>query len=467
MIDQTNIPSIFPAPTLWDAPLIGNISGLGDSRFQEFMKDAVQDSSYARDDNVAARKELQDPPPESEPNRVEPRENSPAQEVNPSQRPSEDQKASASETETKIVEQLQDLNISPEKIEALLALLNVESGAGPSAQQQRLYSLLKDQGGEAVDLLVKAGLTEQEAKNLLTKIQPAQVNQASLQSAEETADDVPVKLNGERGALGKDDFPYRFSDLDKQGEPPRRRASIEKVLTQAAGEPAADLNQKPLAKAAAAQKLEGSFQPGDGQVSPVATQNPANPFNKGSEGLKAPPEVKVQSVNFVPDSAAKASDSVKPISSGILGAKGTTEAKVVNQILNKFSLRVNGSQGDIKIKLDPPSLGTIRMNVSTSGESVRTVVIAESHAVKQIIENNLTQLRDSMGMQGLKVDSFTVLVGGGEDQAGRQNTPHEGRSHYAGQHGENNAAPETLADNSVQGAPRLIFNDSRSISVFA
>ena len=52
------------------------------------------------------------------------------------------------------------------------------------------------------------------------------------------------------------------------------------------------------------------------------------------------------------------------------------------------------------------------MSIITSGDGVRTIIIAENQAVKQVIENNLSQLRDSMSAQGLKLDGFSVLVGG-------------------------------------------------------
>jgi flagellar hook-length control protein FliK len=52
------------------------------------------------------------------------------------------------------------------------------------------------------------------------------------------------------------------------------------------------------------------------------------------------------------------------------------------------------------------------MNIITSGDGVRTVIIAENQAVKQAIESNLSQLRDSMLSQGLKLDGFSVFVGG-------------------------------------------------------
>ena len=525
MINQPNILSTLTTPTAAQMPLSGDIMGLGDSTFQEFMKDAVKESSLAREDDSLARKESTDQPSPSEKPKVESKENRPAQEVNssPVEKPlgqdveetrygnyqdstptheneTTAQNSAAPANQTPIVEQLKDLNISPEKIDALLQFLNVDGGADvnallqslvqklnlnpenfdldtaadPAVQQRQLLSLLKDQGGKAVDLLVKAGLTEQTAENLLTKIKSLHGNQASLQTTKEAADDVLVKLSGERSAEGKTDFLSQLSDFNKQEDKPQRQASIEKALTQVAKEPASDLNQKPLEKAiATAPKREEPFQLqlNNNQSNPVPPQNlaNANPV-KGNEGLKAPLEVKVQSVNVVSDSAARLVDGAKPVSAETLSAKGTTEAKVLNQIINKFSLRTNGSQSEIKIKLDPPSLGTIRMNISTSGESVRTVIIAENQMVKQIIENNLAQLRDSMNGQGLKVDSFTVLVGGNEGQTGQQNTRQEGFSHYAGSsYAKNNADPETLANNGngELGASRIFDNDSQSISVFA
>jgi flagellar hook-length control protein FliK len=92
--------------------------------------------------------------------------------------------------------------------------------------------------------------------------------------------------------------------------------------------------------------------------------------------------------------------------------KAPIESRVIDQIINRLSVRSNNSQSEVKIQLDPPSLGRVRMSIITSGDGVRTIIVAENQAVKQVIENNLSQLRDSMSSQGLKLDGFSVLVGG-------------------------------------------------------
>lgn len=500
MVNQTNILSILPAHTVGNVPFSGNIANLGDSSFQNYMKDAVRDSSVARDNHPSAENERASQTPSSEQNRLDRPESRPVDETaRPQAEEASDknyqEQPVTSETTNQSPANADGKTQSPESIDSLepkegLAYtdinavlqslarqlnlnpddLIVDASADPLAQQQKLLSLLQGQGGQAAELLVKAGLTEQEAKNLLTKIQSVQGNQASLQASKEGADDVLVKLNGEKSAEGKADFLSQFSDFNKQGDKPQRQASIEKVLTQAAKEPAQELSQKPVEKAIVpTTKLDELIQPQNNQANPLLAQNAAanNPL-KNNQGLKAPTEVQVQSVNAVSESATKAVEGAKSVSVETLNSKGTTEARVINQIINKVSLRSNGSQSEIKIRLDPPSLGTIRMNVSTAGDSVRTVVIAENHAVKQIIENNLIQLRDSMQSQGLKVDSFTVLVGGNEGQAGQQNTSQEGRSNFAGfPYAEQNATPEMPVEKLVAGQSRILNYDTQSLSVFA
>jgi flagellar hook-length control protein FliK len=133
--------------------------------------------------------------------------------------------------------------------------------------------------------------------------------------------------------------------------------------------------------------------------------------SKNLEAIKANGDAQVQSNNGVgggnkSDSAIKATLPENSI------YKAPVESRVIDQIINRLSVRSSGSQSEVKIQLDPPSLGRVRMSIITSGDGVRTLIVAENQAVKQVIENNLSQLRDSMSAQGLKLDGFSVLVGG-------------------------------------------------------
>jgi flagellar hook-length control protein FliK len=134
--------------------------------------------------------------------------------------------------------------------------------------------------------------------------------------------------------------------------------------------------------------------------------------SKNLEAIKINGEVQVQSSNVATENTNKTVSTIKSTLPESSIYKAPIENRVIDQIINRLSVRSNGSQSEVKIRLDPPSLGTVRMNISTSADGVRTLIVAENQAVKQLIENNLSQLRDSMANQGLKLDGFSVQVGG-------------------------------------------------------
>jgi len=185
---------------------------------------------------------------------------------------------------------------------------------------------------------------------------------------------------------------------------------------------------------------------------------------KGLETAKVGSDPQAQSPTVTANNAVKAVEASKPILPENLLARGATEAKIINQIADKMNVRTNGAQNEVHVKLDPPSLGTVRMKIVTSGDTVRTVIVAENQAVKQVIENNFNQLRDAMGEQGLKLDSFSVTVGG---ESNNQNPSQDSLED------ENNASTlDQTASNETEESPRagtvsLFFGDDQSISVIA
>ena len=186
--------------------------------------------------------------------------------------------------------------------------------------------------------------------------------------------------------------------------------------------------------------------------------------SKNLNAIKANGDVQIQTVNSAAEnnqktvSAAKAALPENPI------YKAPIETRVIDQIINRMSVRSNGSQSEVKIKLDPPSLGKVRMNIIMSGDGVRTVIVAENQAVKQVIENNFNQLRDAMGEQGLKLGSFTVTVGG---ESGHQHPSGESLDEENNTSLFEKTASNDTDDNPETGMVSLFFGDNQSISVIA
>ena len=96
--------------------------------------------------------------------------------------------------------------------------------------------------------------------------------------------------------------------------------------------------------------------------------------------------------------------------------KAFFERTVIDQIVSKVSFKVTGGQEEIKIRLEPPSLGSLQLKISVEGKTVNAVIVADNNITKEIIQSNLQQLKDSMAEQGLKLDNISVSVGDGSSR---------------------------------------------------
>jgi flagellar hook-length control protein FliK len=409
--------------------------------------------------------------------------------------------------------QLKELDINQAQFEALLAQLGLNDDAdintllqslaqalnlnqtsmGEDASPADLIAALQQNKGEAVNLLKQAGLSEAEAKNFIDQLQSLQ--NASAQKELNKSADLQAKIDSrvrqseeataKNSALepNQDDNNEELDHLaqiknttketeknnlsSKETKKPERSASADKLReTPKQNEAPRITNQEPVSdKGDKASNLNELM--GDKNARANILQTESFTDSKGLKGLEAAKtnlDLQVQPPTATANTAVKAVESNKPVLPENLLARGATEAKIINQIADKMSVRGNGSENEVHVKLDPPSLGTVRMKITTSGDTVRTVIVAENHAVKQVIENNFNQLRDAMNGQGLKVDSFTVTVGG---ESGHQNPSGE----FLGK--ENNPSlfeQKVSADtneNLATGTVSMFFGDNQSISVIA
>jgi flagellar hook-length control protein FliK len=88
----------------------------------------------------------------------------------------------------------------------------------------------------------------------------------------------------------------------------------------------------------------------------------------------------------------------------------------------KLSL-TDKSKGEMVIDLKPPNLGKISMQVLVDKSTVTAKITTQNTDIKDIIEANINQLKDSLSQQGIRVDSLMVSVdnGGLFENGHRQN----------------------------------------------
>ena len=364
-----------------------------------------------------------------------------------------------------------------------------------SLPQSELLARLQQHEGEAINLLKKAGLTGTQAKNLIDHLKSAPVTNIAqkevdktldlnlkkeIQAQQEAASTEKVKLktteqsktsknSGQQEKGTENNVPVQVKETFKKAEKAERAASIDKLLETPKGSEAPRITAaEPLGdKGTQTSKFSQLLNDNNAQATLVQTDagKDAGIF-KGLESAKAGSDLQVQAPTAATDNAIKAVESSKSVLPEKLIARGATETKIINQIVNKLSTRGGGAQNEVQIRLDPPSLGTVRLNITTVGDSVRTMIIAENHAVKQTIENNFNQLRDAMSEQGLKVDSFSVTVGG-ESGSSNQN-----RKQFGEGNSLNPLSNEQVASSGNEGEfeesnDSFIFDGNQSISVLA
>lgn len=140
---------------------------------------------------------------------------------------------------------------------------------------------------------------------------------------------------------------------------------------------------------------------------------------------KSFPEIREASVKYISaNTGLKGLDSVSTggTENASQSSKASLSNTVINQIVKNVQIIVKGDKKEIKIHLDPPSLGSIHMKVTMESNSMKVTAIADTPYVKEVIESNLNELKRSLADSGIKVEQFSVFVGHGYNH---NNTGHE------------------------------------------
>ncbi|MFZ3172775.1 MAG: flagellar hook-length control protein FliK [Carboxydocellales bacterium] len=107
-------------------------------------------------------------------------------------------------------------------------------------------------------------------------------------------------------------------------------------------------------------------------------------------------------------------------------AREIVNQMVFQQIVNNSHMLIGKDHSEIKIQLKPEFLGKVSLEISIEKGVVKAEIVAENQQVKQLIEANLGNLRQTLTNQGLKVSQLVVNLGGqsqfGQTKEQSQNT---------------------------------------------
>jgi hypothetical protein len=84
--------------------------------------------------------------------------------------------------------------------------------------------------------------------------------------------------------------------------------------------------------------------------------------------------------------------------------------QTLDQIVQKAVLSLHNGQHEVELHLKPDFLGHIQMRIVSEGQQVAIKMVADLPFVKDMLENNLHQLKADLQAQGLDIDELEVSV---------------------------------------------------------
>lgn len=94
----------------------------------------------------------------------------------------------------------------------------------------------------------------------------------------------------------------------------------------------------------------------------------------------------------------------------------TEASRLFRQALKQASRQQGSGRQEVTLKLDPPNLGQVRLTLLHRTGVVSARFQVENNAARGALESNMTELKESLVQQGIKVEELTVFIGqGGTD----------------------------------------------------
>jgi len=170
-----------------------------------------------------------------------------------------------------------------------------------------------------------------------------------------------------------------------------------------------------LLNAESGQTDGGGRQATDGKPSPtpLANATPSNP-PPGSAAASFNLAASEMTPSTFPPSPTPPSTAASGSPTPTVGAPSTADGDASADSLNGARLArglqsvLNQRGGSVTLRLTPPEMGTVRIQLQLQGGTVAAQFHAESNAARGLLTQQLAQLRTALEGQGLQVDRLSV-----------------------------------------------------------
>lgn len=130
-------------------------------------------------------------------------------------------------------------------------------------------------------------------------------------------------------------------------------------------------------------------------------------------------------------------------------------SEVVTQVVEQARVVIGQDKSEMVIQLKPDHLGKLELKVVTEQGIVAAKFIAESQAVKEIIETNMQLLKDSLQKQGIVIDSVNVQVGHDKQSEYQKQASYQSNNNTSNrsQYGNSEAGVQAVGNNAFNTLP--------------
>lgn len=326
----------------------------------------------------------------------------------------------------------------------------------PSAHADGSGQAGQDTPGQPAQPGVQAhpNAAEAQARNKVAQeVQTPATSQAQVQVVVSSVSAVAQQTQGQheaavQAATATANLPQRVS-----------QAVVAQPKTQSTGQPSENLAQQQATSSAnttdVTQALDGnpahqsdsqdaSRQESDKQTADAQTPSLASTQTAGTAGslstapsdpsAAGPPSgaVSTQVTSQAPAQAAQ----VQPVTSNVQVDDDDNTQLNTARIARGLHNAVQQKGGAVTLRLTPPEMGTVRIQLQIQNGTVNAQFHAETESTRTMLNQQLSQLRSSLEHQGLSVDRLSVqpmqpssnATLQHESQNDREGQPHDGRS---------------------------------------
>jgi len=160
-------------------------------------------------------------------------------------------------------------------------------------------------------------------------------------------------------------------------------------------------------------------------------------------------------------------NTLKTVEQGEKPFRGYIPASIVDQVGKQISRSILRGDQLLTLQLRPPDLGTIRIKMDIKDHILRLSMTAEHHSVKELLLNNINELKDALVQHGVKLETVDVQINqnfGQSLNASKERTDN-GQGWRQGFNGE-----EFHSDNHTEGLherPINIMSESNLLNLVA